>query len=61
MPATAKDLANVIFNMNHGEMKKVASEMAGMKDEEVRPKIETPEEFADMLFDWAESVILDDK
>lgn len=52
---TAKDFATVVMEMNYGELKKVAADLAGMKDAEVRPKIETPEEYAELLFDWAES------
>jgi hypothetical protein len=52
---TKTDLANFIMEMNYGELKKVAVDLAGMKDADVRPKIETPEEYAEMLFDWAEA------
>lgn len=54
--ATAKDFARVILEMNYGELKSVAASFASMKDEDVRPKIETAEEYADLLFDWAESM-----
>lgn len=59
MAVTRNDLANTILKMNYGELKSVAASLASMKDEDVRPKIETTEEFADMLFDWAEAEIAD--
>lgn len=52
---TRADLATVILSMNYGELFKVAEELSEMKDEDVRPKIETPQEFAEMLFDWAQA------
>jgi hypothetical protein len=52
---TRADLAGVIMTMNYGELFAVAEALAGMKDEGVRPKIETPQEYAELLFDWAES------
>ena len=52
---TRADLAKLILEMNYGELMGVASSFASMKDEEVRPKVETPQEFAAMLFDWAEA------
>ena len=52
---TRKDLAKVITSMNYGTLKSVAASLASMKDDEVRPRIETTEEFAELLFDWAEA------
>jgi len=52
---TRKDLAKTIIAMNYGELMAVATSFSQMKDEAVRPKIETPTEYAEMLFDWAES------
>lgn len=52
---TKTDLAKFIMNMNYGELKAVAADLSTMKDADVRPKIETTEEYADMLYDWAES------
>lgn len=52
---TAKDFAAVILEMNHGAMRQVAADLSGMVDKDVRPKIETPQEFADALYDWAEA------
>lgn len=52
---TANDLAKLILQMNYGHLKAVALELSGAAaDKESRPKVETPEEFADLLFDWAE-------
>lgn len=53
--ATSKDLAAIILALNYGELRAVAGEFSKMIDKEVRPKIETPDEFAEMLFDWAEA------
>lgn len=54
--ATKKDLALVILKMNYGELKSVGDEFAEtIKDKESRPKLETAEEFADLLYDWAEA------
>jgi hypothetical protein len=52
---TRTDLVEVILSMNYGELLAVAEELAKMKDDEVRPKIETPQEYAELLFDWAEA------
>lgn len=59
--ATRKDFAKVILSMNWGEMRHLASELSEMKDPVVRPKIETAEEYADLLFDWAEAQQYDDE
>lgn len=55
MPTTRDDFIKVIFNMNYGTLKGISEEFASMIDKDVRPKIETPEEFAELLFDWAEA------
>lgn len=53
---TRKDLASSIRSMNYAELKAVAEELASAcKDKEARPKLETAEEFADLLSDWAEA------
>lgn len=54
-PATPRDLAALIVSMNYGTLLNVAAEFASMIDKEVRPKVETKEEFADLLFDWADA------
>lgn len=54
---TSKDLASVIMDMNYGDLKAVGAALARtIEDKEARPKLETAEEFADLLFDWAEAV-----
>lgn len=59
---TRNDLALLIVGMNYGELKTVAAELASMiEDKEARPKLETAEEFADLLFDWAEASAGDDQ
>lgn len=52
---TKRQFAKTILNMNYGTLREVAADLSAMKDEDVRPKIETPEEFAEVLFDWAEA------
>lgn len=52
---TAKDLADCIMGMNYGELRAVADDFSRMIDKDVRPKIETQDEFADLLYDWAEA------
>jgi hypothetical protein len=53
---TKKDLARTIMEMDYGQLKIVAKELAGAcEDKEARPKLETAEEFADLLYDWAEA------
>lgn len=55
--ANKDDLAATIVQMSYGGLKSVAAELAeAIKDKEARPKLETAEEFADLLYDWAESV-----
>jgi hypothetical protein len=51
-----KELAKFILTMNYGKLKEVAGELAStIEDKESRPKLETAEEFADLLYDWAEA------
>lgn len=58
---TAKDLAKLIMQMNYGELKCCASQLAAMNsDKDARPKLETGEEFADLIYDWAEASRGDD-
>jgi hypothetical protein len=53
--ANKDDLARTITTMSYGELKSVAAALVAMIDKEVRPKLETAEEFADLLYDWAEA------
>ena len=55
MQTTRSDFAKAIMEMNYGTLYSIAKEFSEMKDPDVRPKIETPREFAEMLFDWAEA------
>lgn len=52
---TGKDLARVILKMNYRELMNVSGRLSGMVVPDVRPKIETPEEYAEALYDWAEA------
>jgi len=55
-PTTAKDLAAAIMGMNYGDLKSVARDLAAAcEDKEARPKMETTEDFADLLYYWAEA------
>lgn len=52
-----EELAKTIFAMNYGELSGVATEFAHMVDDpEVRTPPKTTEDFASLLFDWAESI-----
>ena len=54
--ATRYRLIAAICEMPYGELKQIAHELAEtIKDKEARPKLETAEEFADLLWDWADS------
>lgn len=54
--ADRKDVASAILACNYGELKAIGAELAGAcADKECRPRLKTPEEFADLLFDWAEA------
>jgi hypothetical protein len=53
---TPKDLARAILAMNYGALREVADDLArACKVKEVRPKMESAEDFASLLFDWAEA------
>ncbi|RKE73632.1 hypothetical protein [Pseudorhodoplanes sinuspersici] len=53
---TTKELARSILALNYGELKSVGKDFAeAIKDKDARPKLDTAEEFADLLFDWAEA------
>lgn len=53
---TRRDLAETINGMSYHELKALGHELAEtIKDKEARPKLETAEEFADLLADWAEA------
>jgi hypothetical protein len=54
---TREDLATTIAAMNYRDLKQVGLELSEMIDAEVRPKIETPEDFATALSDWADAVL----
>lgn len=50
------DLAKFIVEMNYGELRDVAAELAGAcEDKEARPSMKTGQDFAELLFDWAEA------
>lgn len=55
MSTTRQYFAEAIMNMNYGTLCAIAKEFSEMIDADVRPKIETPQEFAELLFDWAEA------
>lgn len=51
-----RELADCIAGMSYNALKDVANDLSEtIKDKEARPKLETPEEFADLLSDWAEA------
>lgn len=53
---TANDLAKLILQMNYGQLKMVGDAFAAAcEDKESRPQLETGEEFADLIYDWAEA------
>lgn len=56
MPTTRVELADAILGLTYGDMMEIAGELSRMKEPGVRPKIETPEEYAALLHDWADSV-----
>lgn len=60
MVTTRKGLAAAIVAMNYGDLKGVGASLASMKDVDVRPKIETADEYADLLFDWAAAEVEDE-
>lgn len=54
------DFVRAVLLMPYGELKQIAHELAEtIKDKEARPKLETAEEFADLLWDWAEAQRVD--
>lgn len=54
--ADKKDLAMTIVQMSYGDLRDVAAELAAAcEDKETRPQLETGQDFADLLFDWAEA------
>lgn len=48
-------LAQAILDLTYGELMEIAGELSEMKQPDVRPKIETPEEYAALLHDWADA------
>jgi hypothetical protein len=59
---TKNDFAKAILTMNYGTLKTVCAELAtANEDKECRPKLETAEEFADLLYDWAEATHEEEK
>ena len=53
---TKADLARLMLEMNYGELRSVALDLAAAcEDKEARPRMETTEDFAELLFDWAEA------
>lgn len=56
MVRSKKELAELILAMSYGELKSMGNDLSGtIEDKEARPKLETAEEFADLLWDWAEA------
>lgn len=58
MPYTKSpdELADAIAAMTFGDLMSVASDLSQMAEaKDARPKLETPEEFASLLWDWSES------
>lgn len=54
--ADKKELAMMIIEMNYGALRDVAAELAAAcEDKEARPQLKTGQDFADLLFDWAEA------
>lgn len=51
---TRNDFIAAVVELPYGELKSIAAELAEtIKDKDARPKLETAEEFADLLYDWA--------
>jgi hypothetical protein len=58
MGVTKKGLARVIVDMTYGELRTVAAELSSTcEDKEARPKMETTEDFAELLYDWAAATV----
>jgi len=55
MQTTKGEFAKAILGMTYGGLMEVAAELSEMKEKDVRPKIETPEEYASLLHDWADA------
>lgn len=54
--ADKKDLALTIIQMSYGALRDAAAELAAAcEDTEARPQMKTGQDFADLLFDWAEA------
>ena len=53
--STKSELAQVILGLPYGTLMEIAGELSQMKEPEVRPKIETPQDYASLLHDWAEA------
>jgi hypothetical protein len=52
------DLAQCILAMSYGELRNVGAELASTcEDKEARPKMETTEDFAELLYDWAAATV----
>lgn len=53
---TRQEFAAAILGMSYGTLKEICADLAAtIEDKEARPKLETAEEFADLLFDWADA------
>lgn len=59
---TAKELAKAITTMNYGELVSVAADFASMcEDKQVRSPPKSQEDFANLIWDWAEAESETDK
>lgn len=55
--ATIKQLSEVIQGLTYGDLMDVCADLAtAASDPEARPSLKTPEEFASLLHDWAETI-----
>ena len=53
---TKQDFAKLILAFNYGELKGIASDFAAMVvDKDPRLPPETTQDFAELLYDWAEA------
>ena len=58
MALSKTGLAKAITEMTYGDLRDVAKELASTsEDKEARPKLETTEEFAELLHDWAAATV----
>lgn len=56
MMATKAQFIAAILGMTYGDLMEVCGELASAnRDKETRPKLETAEEFASLLHDWADA------